>query len=458
MMKRRLLLTTALTGVAFGARAALKDDVGNTSVVSPLTNLNTTFPLTVNGSAPGITLTSVPTTGTAGSGITIGFSYTVAAPSGLTAVWNPGVISGGVSGFSAAGGNGSATVTAPSSTGTYTLTVTGTGSNTASATAPNTTVISSGGGNPPIPSTSNRPQFNTGTNVLSWAGPVGGGPSNGTYTPQTRTLTNSAAITTTAANQVIQGLNIVGTGNGIVTIAHNGCTLKQCRVFDSTANQHDVVLVSVNQGISGTIIEDCLLDQNATNSDSASGGTSTIAGDQPAGPGVNGITARRNTCTRTEQAIRFILNNVSFTENLCIVISGQDADWFECYPVGGTNNNLTISYNLFDGGSGTAPGADSGINMTTGSGLPVGNIGPNITINSNWFTNWVGVHALVFDKSSGGLLTLQSFTNNGFFNCYSNFQPIGAAISGANSGNYTMATATSTSGALLNGTGAIALG
>lgn len=145
MMKRRLLLTTALTGVAFGARAALKDDVGNTSVVSPLTNLSRTFTgLNVNSSSNSITLTSVPSSAGVSAAVSISFSYTGAAPSGLTAVWNPGAVSGAVSGFSASGGSGSATVISPSSIGTYTLTVTGTGSNTSSATAGNTTSVGSG--------------------------------------------------------------------------------------------------------------------------------------------------------------------------------------------------------------------------------------------------------------------------------------------------------------------------
>ena len=308
------------------------------------------------------------------------------------------------------------------------------------------------GGGVPIPGTSNRPQYNSGTNVLSWSGPVGGGPSTGTYTPQTLTLTNSGAVTTTAANQVISGLNITGTGNGVVTIAHNNCTLRQCRVFDSTGNVSNVYLVYVNTGITGTIIEDCLLDQNSPSGGAT--GNSTIAGDESAGPGITGITVRRSSCTRSEQAIRFILNQVSFTENYCYFFGGADADWFECYPVGGTCNNLDIEYNTFDGGSGAYPGADSGINFTTGSGLPTGNIGPTITVNSNWFTNWVGVHAVNIDSSSGGFIEMVAFTNNGFTtNSLPDLGNSAGSTITTNSGNYVMTTPTSTTGAPLNGTG-----
>lgn len=144
-MRRRLLLSTALVGWAAGARAALKDDVGNTSIVSPLTNLTTTFTgLSVNSSSNSITLTSVPNTATPSSAVPISFTYTGAAPSGLTALWNAGAIVGTVSGFTASGGSGGASVTAPASSATYTLQVTGTGSNTSVATAGNTTVVGTG--------------------------------------------------------------------------------------------------------------------------------------------------------------------------------------------------------------------------------------------------------------------------------------------------------------------------
>ena len=59
----------------------------------------------------------------------------------------------------------------------------------------------------------------------------------------------------------------------------------------------------------------------------------------------------------------------------------------------------------------------------------------------------------LFDNSGGGSLSY-GFTNSGFFNCLSNFTPVGGTCS-PNSGNYIMATATSTSGSLVNGTGKV---
>lgn len=142
MMIRQLILLALL--FVGPARAAIVDANGNP--------INATGPLTVftglnfngGGGTPTITLTSVPSSGTISTDLSIAFSYTVSAPSGLTAVWNPGTISGTVTNFAAAGGTGSAKVRAPGSAGTYTLSVTGTGGNTASATAPNSTAVSAG--------------------------------------------------------------------------------------------------------------------------------------------------------------------------------------------------------------------------------------------------------------------------------------------------------------------------
>lgn len=126
------------------ASAAIVDANGNpVKATGPLT-VFTGLNFNGGGGSPTITLTSVPSSGTISTNLSTAFTYTVAAPSGLTAVWNPGGISGTVSSFSASGGSGSAAVRTPGSAGTYTLSVTGTGSNTATAIAPNSTVVSTG--------------------------------------------------------------------------------------------------------------------------------------------------------------------------------------------------------------------------------------------------------------------------------------------------------------------------
>ena len=131
------LAVTAITGT-------MKDDVGNATLLTPLTNLTTSFAgLQVNaGSAlafTSLTPASIRTT-TAGSG-----TYSGTAPTGLT---NPSY-GGGCSGVptitafsaSASGGVWNATFTTPTVACTGTLTVTGL-TNTATVTSPSTTFTS----------------------------------------------------------------------------------------------------------------------------------------------------------------------------------------------------------------------------------------------------------------------------------------------------------------------------
>lgn len=143
MINRRTLLGSTAAILAVGkAHASITDSNGNPIVTSPGTPYTFTG-LNVSGSAsPTITISSVPSSGNTSSTLSVGFTYTGAAPSGLTAVWQTGAITATVTGFTASGGSGSATVSTPATAATYTLHITGTGSNTATATAPNTTAIS----------------------------------------------------------------------------------------------------------------------------------------------------------------------------------------------------------------------------------------------------------------------------------------------------------------------------
>jgi hypothetical protein len=52
---------------------------------------------------------------------------------------------------------------------------------------------------------------------------MGGGPSTASNVQQTRTLTASGSIKTTANGQIVEGLRISGT----VTVAHNNVTIRQ---------------------------------------------------------------------------------------------------------------------------------------------------------------------------------------------------------------------------------------
>lgn len=316
---------------------------------------------------------------------------------------------------------------------------------------------------PPIPSAANRPTI--AGEVLSWAGPVGGGASNGTYTVQHRTLTKVGCVTTTADNQVIEGEDIQCSGgldHGALTIKNNGVIIRQNRVLETTAAKPDKYTIFVAKGVTvAPIIEDTLIDGHALN---GGGGTSCVAGDVgQGGPGVAQIIMRRDTCQRSEQALRYVLGGpnllpgsryaVEMTENWCHLMGGQDADWLEIYPDGtkGLVNNILAQYNTFDGTNNKAKGSDSGVNLTTASGLPAGTIGPNILVDHNWFIHWTTVHFIVADASGGGSLSF-GFTNNGILKgFYDNASPADGVA--ANGGNYIMSTPTSLTGPLYHGTG-----
>lgn len=104
------------------------------------------------------------------------------------------------------------------------------------------------------PSAANRPTFNSGTNVLTWIGPVGGGPSTTSDSVQNSTLTNATAAsigTITTNGTVISDKNITGT----LTINANDCTVKRCRFSAS-----GIYAIQFGDGQSGNVVEDCILE------------------------------------------------------------------------------------------------------------------------------------------------------------------------------------------------------
>ena len=463
MMKRRLLLTTALVSVAAGARAALNDDVNNPSVVSPLTGLNTTFtnlnvnangpPGTVVGLAAGsITSSSIQLTWSAGSGGTAtSWTVTKRTPTGS------GSYVSAAGSFTATGG----TVTGLVASSSYDFQVVATNASGSSAPATLTNVSTTGAGAVPMPSAANRPSFSGST--LSWSGPVGGGASNGDYTPQTQVLTTSGPVTTSSANQIIQNLHITG-GDPGVQVNHNGVLIRRCYMVN-TLNVDETHGVFITAGITGTVIEDCFF--NGNNSSSEGNG---VSGDNFA---VSSCTIRRCHFHLCAQAIHYTLNNVNFTENYCDQWSGGDSDFFEVYPVGGSCNNLLVQYNYFTGPDNAVHGGDSGINLSTSAGLPNGKIGPNVVIDTNWFVRtdsgqqdaWQ-YHSIVNDTRGGAGERLEfTFTNNGIYNvmgtpAYNTSILFGAPSSGAtqnggglvhDSGNYVMSNPTSLTGTLYQG-------
>lgn len=318
----------------------------------------------------------------------------------------------------------------------------------------------------PIPDATNRPTFDTGNNILSWKGPIGGGPSNGDYIQQSRVLTVvGGQVTSTGDNTVIEGVYAIGV-IGAIRISHNNVTVRQCFAQVSPANTDSSYCIFADSGVTGLIVEDCYLDGNCTNNEG-----NGVSGTQVAGPGLTNCIVRRCNGFQIGQLVRFILNNVSVTENWCHVVSGGDADYVEVYPVGGVCNHLLIQYNNFEGIDNAVAGADSGVNLSTGAGLPSGTIGPDVVIDSNWFT-WASTtqnlawrsHSMangIGGGTGGGTEILEfTFTNNGIYNVDNSYGAgnptlLGTASSGSptsggglihDSGNYIMATPTSRTG------------
>jgi hypothetical protein len=290
---------------------------------------------------------------------------------------------------------------------------------------------------------------------LTWEGPVGGGPSTGTYTSQTQSLTTVSAVTTSSAGQVIENKYI--TGNPAIQVNHNNVTIRRCFLQSTPANTDSSVTVNIANGVTGTIVEDCYLDGNGTSND-CNGVSNNVNW------AIDHVTVRRCHFYRYGQCIRFTLTNVSFLENYCEYIAGPDQDYVECYPNGGIVNNLTIQYNYFTGPDNAVNGGDSALNFTTGSGLPVGNIGPNINVDHNWMVRtettqsdaWQ-YHYIVTDRSSGGSLEI-TVTNNGFYSGKSGATWFDASSSSAttgsglihHSGNYVMSSPTSSTGTAID--------
>ena len=290
------------------------------------------------------------------------------------------------------------------------------------------------------PSASNRPSLSGST--LSWTGPVGGGVSTTGDTPQTRVLTASGAITTSATNQIIEGRLITGS----ITVNHDGVTIRQCALQSPSGNAQ----IDINKASCTRItIEDCYINGNKT----SGWGIRATLGSFVA---TNASFIRRN-------HIRGYENNLTLAEsgnfNLSIIDNyftaagdttnpAYDGDMIEFYE----GTGVTLSHNCFDGtNSQTSPGVTNAfVNLSN-----LGAIG--VTVTNNLFANCSPVQFFVIcdDNGFGGAMSW-SFTNNGFFNLGGKSYRRGDTTAPSpNSGNYTAATITATSGSLINGTGQI---
>lgn len=287
------------------------------------------------------------------------------------------------------------------------------------------------------PSLANRPVA-TGS-VLSWIGPVGGGPSTASDATQSRTLTSSSGVTTTAPNQVIAGLDI----QGQVNILHSGCKLMQCRVRFLNVNFGPVEL-GAGPAVTGVTIEDCEIDGLSVDGSS----NNSNAGICSSNGILDAVTIRRNNIHSIQNGI-----NQKYS-NGCLIIDnflwgwyGSDCDGIE---VDTPTDSLTIKHCYFKGPV-TLGFLNSGI---TPVNFPSGNI-TNMTIDNCGFENQ-GVFVGIIDDTqfSSGTLSI-NMTNNGFYFTGGQAFRRGNATTPLNSGNFVMATAGALTGALCNGTGVI---
>ncbi len=161
------------------------------------------------------------------------------------------------------------------------------------------------GGDSAWPSAANRPMYSGG--VLTWTGPLGGGPNNGHPVQQTRSgLTQTNDIHSSSNGQVIEGYVVGAPNNPMrVYVDHNTVTVRQCVIYAD--------YFGVQIGTNGTsqpyncVVEDCLIiGALATN------GTNGVAGD---GSTLGGSIVRRCNITNTENGIYQCENNQTFSDN-----------------------------------------------------------------------------------------------------------------------------------------------
>lgn len=168
-------------------------------------------------------------------------------------------------------------------------------------------VAAGGGGDSAWPSADNRPVYNTSTGVLSWTGPLGGGPNNGNPVQQTRSgLTAANDIHTSADGQVIEGMIVGGPSNPMrIYVDHANVTIRQCVIYGD--------YFGVQIGTTGTgpahscIVEDCLIIGAL-----AANGTNGVAGD---GSTAGGSIVRRCNITNFENGIYACEDNQIFRDN-----------------------------------------------------------------------------------------------------------------------------------------------
>lgn len=260
---------------------------------------------------------------------------------------------------------------------------------------------------------SNRPVVVNG--VMTWIGPVGGGPSTASDTLQTQTLTPSSPVTSTSSGQVISGL-MINCSSNCITVAHNNVTV---RLNLTSINTYPGLGIMIQAGVTGTVIEDNeVIGQNSQ----AQGGIGCIGGANITTP-MQQTTIRRNNVFGCEKGIAWGHQGLSGAQNLYIDnlihgVSGTDCDMFQFYVTNGNDFYADLEHNYgssadyvvnaeqtlgsITGGSGYTPGTYYSIPMTGGSGQ---GLTANVTVNGSGVVSavtvvWQGRNYAVSDALS----------------------------------------------------------
>lgn len=288
------------------------------------------------------------------------------------------------------------------------------------------------------PSAANRPTLSG--NTLTWIGPSGGGANNGAPVLQQRVLTPSGDVTSSSNNQVIEGLNVAG----VLLVTHTGVTVRQC-AFTQGGNANGFVC-QFGTAASG-VMEDCLIDgQKSMLACLMCRFTSPFDW--------NDWTVRRCNVMGAENLMsgnpnRVVLRDCYMHGTGNTLNPSYDADLIEYYG----DQDCDCIHNTFDSRDCNSGTLNSGINLSNLGAIANVNMDNNLFIGGNW-----NAYTIDFNNTFGGGGMTWRFTNNGFYNqggagYQRNPAQQGTAL--ANSGNFVAATLTSTSGALINGTGAI---
>ena len=234
--------------------------------------------------------------------------------------------------------------------------------------------------------TPNRPVYTNG--VLSWIGPVGGGPSTSSDIAQTLALTRSGIVSTSANGQVISGLAIINaSGSPALSINHNNVTVRNCYII-STGYPGGI---AISQSTSGTLIEDCEI---------FCGGVYATGNYCIGGPGVGVIVntiARRLNIHGGIKSFGQGINGCTIIDCYSHGMAGSDCNHIAAWCPGSLQStNCLVQHNYFDGvdrvvnsigtlgsitgGSGYTPGTYYNIPLTGGSG---GNATADIVVNGS---------------------------------------------------------------------------